>query len=191
MSGAELMQARDDLALLTGRTASLETSLKDQDAMLQGARRAATDGGPLADVVLSQTYRDAAHGLLEQHRQDVDQARAKVAQLEQVEQAAQRLAEGRRAFEAMQRTAQAHDLEAQQAEAALSQSLETLALVADQHRRARLTIRATLQRLPADQRAAWLAQIDPALTEADFSPWSGLGLAESRFPLLVKVGANR
>lgn len=192
MKGAvQLVQARDDLALLTERTAGLEAGLHDRETKLSDARRAATANGSLADVVLCQTYRDAAHGLLEQHRQDVQAARERLADAEQVAHANQLLADSRQMFEVMQRTAQAHDDEATRAEAVISRSLDALAHHADEHRRARLTIRAALQQLPAHRQADWLAQIDPLLTPGDFSPWSGLGLSDNRFPLLVKVGANR
>lgn len=189
MTGADqLAQARDDLALLVSRTASLEASLHEQEAQLSDARRVASAGGPLADVVLSQTRRDAAHGILQQHRQDVEQARVRVDDAEQVAQRERLLSDSRQAFELMQRTAQALDGEAKRAELLISQALDNLRQLTQQHEQARRTIRAAL---PAQQRADWLAQVDPTLTEGELFPWRGSGLHRDRFPLLDRLGVNQ
>lgn len=79
----QLAQARADLESLDTDTPTLQANLTTQEAELDRLRREARAGrAAFPDVVMQQTRRDAAAGILEQHLSDVAAARGLVAELE-------------------------------------------------------------------------------------------------------------
>jgi hypothetical protein len=209
----ELDTARAALASLNEQTAQLQASVENQADALTQAQRAARDGqASLKQVSDAQGRHQAAQGVLSLHLSDVEQAGARVDDLTRAAQAADREQEARELARVLRETSLDFTATAAQAEADLKRALDDLkavqtrraaaaarlasltrAAISDAHNGSSGTPYQMAEPLNAQQSperltgAAFLASIDPALTEHDVFGVSGLGLSDMVYPLLSRV----
>ncbi|WP_216319753.1 hypothetical protein [Deinococcus aestuarii] len=130
----QLAQARIDAASLDGDTGKLEANLAQQTAELERLRREArAERATFADVVKQQTRWDAARGMLEQHLQDVANARALVEELEAAHRHADTVALARGARAEVARLEAEHSALADEVERYLADVLPRLEGLTGEH----------------------------------------------------------
>ncbi|WP_161881165.1 hypothetical protein [Deinococcus alpinitundrae] len=183
----QLERALADLAALESDNATLEANAAAQDSALIATRRESRSGTATFEaVVKAQTRTQAARGLLDQHRQDVADARALLEELEAAALSLDLLAEGRAAFQMMREVKEAHNVIAVQTDAAVRRGVRELAALEDSYAQAHSRLRAALilnveslhgvnpyistrlTYVPSPERLsgqAFLREIDPELSE--------------------------
>lgn len=139
---AQLDEARATLADLEADLPTLEGGLESQNAELERVRREARAGRvDFEAVVAQQTRRDAAHGILQQHLEELASTRALIEELQNATAEAQDVAALRQQWEVIEGNGHEYAALSQELEQQLRAGLDQLAELRTAHQAAQQEVR--------------------------------------------------